>query len=337
MATKPQSIDQARIMKRTMRQTVAPPVIKTAGESRSPHLSQVSAADSEQSSGCCPQVTAKPHHKGGRGRPVTLQKDLVMDVECFVGIDVSKARLDGCVRRRQSFQQDNTAAGIDRVAALLGNYPVTLVVVEATGGLEVPLVRALQKARIPVAVVNPRQTRDFAKATGALAKTDAIDAEVLAHFAEALRPEPRQLTNDQTLLLDAVLTRRRQLIDMRTMEQNRLSSCADAKVRRDIQAHLDWRISTSTTPIRPCATPSAITQPGKLRTACSKACRALARSSAERCWQAFPNWARPPAKNWRPWRVWPPSPTTAANTVANVTSLAGEAKCGRSCLWRPCP
>jgi len=163
-----------------------------------------------------------------------------MDVECFVGIDVSKARLDGCVRRRQSFQQDNTAAGIDRVAALLGNYPVTLVVVEATGGLEVPLVRALQKARIPVAVVNPRQTRDFAKATGALAKTDAIDAEVLAHFAEALRPEPRQLTNDQTLLLDAVLTRRRQLIDMRTMEQNRLSSCADAKVRRDIQAHLDW-------------------------------------------------------------------------------------------------
>jgi transposase len=163
-----------------------------------------------------------------------------MDVECFVGIDVSKARLDGCIRQRQSFQEDNSATGIAQIVTLLRKHPVALVVVEATGGLEVPLVRALQKAQIPVAVVNPRQIRDFAKATGALAKTDAIDAEVLAHFAEALRPEPRALADEQTQLLDAVVTRRRQLIDMQTMEKNRMSSCADATVRRDIQAHLDW-------------------------------------------------------------------------------------------------
>jgi transposase len=159
---------------------------------------------------------------------------------CFVGIDVSKDHLDGCIRERQKFQKDNTAAGIKKIVALLQQHPVTLVVVEATGGWEVPLVRALQKVPIPVAVVNPRQARDFAKATGRLAKTDRIDAEGLAHFAQALRPEPRLLTDAQTQLLDALVTRRCQLIDMRTMEQNRLGTCPDAAVRQNIQQHLDW-------------------------------------------------------------------------------------------------
>jgi len=163
-----------------------------------------------------------------------------MDGGCFVGIDVSKARLDGHIRQRQSFQHENSEDGIAEILTLLRPLSVILIVVEATGGLEVPLVRALQKVRLPVAVINPRQARDFAKATGALAKTDAIDAAILAHFAEAIRPEPRALPDEQTQWLDAVLTRRRQLIDMRTMERNRLSGCADTKVRADIQAHLDW-------------------------------------------------------------------------------------------------
>jgi transposase len=114
------------------------------------------------------------------------------------------------------------------------------VVVEATGGREVPLVRGLQRAGIKVAVVNPRQARDFAKATGRLAKSDRIDAAGLAHFAEALRPEPRPLADEQTRLLDALVTRRGQLVEMCTMEQNRLGSCADPRVRGDIRAHLDW-------------------------------------------------------------------------------------------------
>lgn len=163
-----------------------------------------------------------------------------MDAACFVGIDVAKHSLDGCLRPGPTFRHDNTPAGIAQVVALLGGRPVALVVVEATGGLEVPLVRALQRAGLPVAVINPRQARDFAKATGRLAKTDTIDAAALAHFAEALRPEPRPLSDEQTQRLDALVTRRGQLIDMRTMEQNRLAGCADARVRADLEAHLDW-------------------------------------------------------------------------------------------------
>jgi transposase len=160
--------------------------------------------------------------------------------ECFVGIDVSKERLDGCVRQRRTFQFDNSPAGVAQLVELLRRFSVTLVVLEATGGLEVPAVRALQKAQIPVAVINPRQARDFAKATGRLAKTDSIDAEGLAHLAEALRPEPRALKDDQTQALDALVTRRGQLIDMRTMERNRLGGCHDAQVRANIEEHLHW-------------------------------------------------------------------------------------------------
>lgn len=159
---------------------------------------------------------------------------------CFVGIDVSKDRLDGCIRQQQAFHHDNSGPGIAQVVALLQPLAVTLVVVEATGGLEVPLVRALQQAAIPVAVVNPRQVRDFAKASGVLAKTDDLDAAVLAHFAEAMRPQPRPLSDAQTQALDALVTRRCQLIDMRTMERNRLGQCPEAPVRKNIQQHLDW-------------------------------------------------------------------------------------------------
>lgn len=243
MTTKGRSLDEANSMKQPMRQTVDPPVMKIVGELWSPHLSYPSAADSEQSLGSrsvAAKPTGKPHSKGGRRRlSSSLSEDLVMD-GCFVGIDVSKDRLDGCIRHRQTFSQDNSGPGIAAIVVLLDKQAVTLVVVEATGGLEVPLVRALQKASIPVAVVNPRQARDFAKASGVLAKTDDIDAEVLAHFAEAMRPEPRPLSDEQTQMLDALVTRRCQLIDMRTMESNRLGQCPDAKVRKNIQLHLNW-------------------------------------------------------------------------------------------------
>ena len=242
MTTRARSLDPVRNMKAPMRQTVSPPVTKIVGEPRSPHLSYSSAADSEQSHDsrlATTEPTGKSHSKGGRRRLSSLSEDLVMD-DCFVGIDVSKDRLDGCIRHRQAFSQDNSAAGIAAIVALLQKQPVTLVVVEATGGLEVPLVRALQRAAIAVAVVNPRQIRDFAKACGVLAKTDGLDAEVLAHFAEAIRPQPRPLSDAQTQVLDALVTRRCQLIDMRTMERNRLGQCQDDHVRTNIQEHLDW-------------------------------------------------------------------------------------------------
>lgn len=163
-----------------------------------------------------------------------------MDGPCFVGIDVSQRALDGCCRPGSRFQHENSPVGIAQLVARLAALPVTLVAVEATGGLEVPVVRALQRAGIAVAVLNPRLARDFAKASGQLAKTDTIDAAVLAHYAEALHPQPRLLRDEDAQFLDALVTRRRQLIDMRTMEQNRLGSCPDPRVRADIQAHLDW-------------------------------------------------------------------------------------------------
>jgi transposase len=122
--------------------------------------------------------------------------------------------------------------------ALLGQLRPALVVLEATGGLELPLVAALAAAALPVAVVNPRQVRDFARATGTLAKTDALDARVLAHFGEALRPEPRPLPDDAARDLEALLTRRRQLVALRVAEQSRLRSARGEVVRRDLESHI---------------------------------------------------------------------------------------------------
>lgn len=115
----------------------------------------------------------------------------------------------------------------------------TLIVLEATGGVEVPLTGALAATGLPVVVVNPRQIRDFAKATGQLAKTDALDAQVLARFAEVVRPEPRPLPDAQTQELAALVTRRRQLIEMLTAEKNRLTS-ARVVVRKQWRAHITW-------------------------------------------------------------------------------------------------
>lgn len=126
-------------------------------------------------------------------------------------------------------------AVVERVRAL----QPALVVLEASGGLEVAVTAALGHAGLPVAVVNPRQVRDFAKATGRLAKTDRLDAQVLAHFAEAIRPTPRPLPDEQARLLDGLLTRRHQLVAMRTAETNRLGTALPA-VRPRITAHIRW-------------------------------------------------------------------------------------------------
>ena len=160
--------------------------------------------------------------------------------EIFVGLDVSKDRLDGATRAGLAFSVANDPAGHAELIGRLRPLGVTLLVLEATGGLELPVAAALAAVGIPVAVVNPRQARDFAKASGRLAKNDAIDAAALAHFAEALRPEARPLPDAHQQALDALLSRRRQLIEMLTMERNRLGGCADRRVTTDLKAHLDW-------------------------------------------------------------------------------------------------
>jgi transposase len=158
----------------------------------------------------------------------------------YVGIDVSKGCLDGACRPGESFQAGNDADGIRGLVERLRRLPVALIVLEATGGRELAAVAALAAAGLPVAVVNPRQVRDFARAVGRLAKNDKIDAEILARFAEAVKPPVRPLPAEETRALDALLARRGQLLEMRVMEQNRLSACRDDAVRADLQAHIAW-------------------------------------------------------------------------------------------------
>lgn len=159
--------------------------------------------------------------------------------QVFVGIDVSKAQLDVALRPEGRFSAPNDEAGYTQVLDRLRGVSPTLVVLEATGGLEIPITGILAAAGVPVAVVNPRQVRDFAKATGRLAKTDALDAQTLAHFAEVLRPTLRPLPDEQTQALAAVLARRRQLVEMLTAEKNRLSR-AHKPVRTSLRTHIAW-------------------------------------------------------------------------------------------------
>ena len=159
--------------------------------------------------------------------------------ESFVGIDVSKDHLD--VHRRPANlarRFDNTEAGHTELVAWLREQPPTLIVLEATGGYERALVGTLSLAALPVTIVNPARVREFAKATGRLAKTDAVDAAVLAEFADRLRPEVRPLDDADTQKLQAVVARRRQLLEMRTMEHNRLKTAAPA-VKPSIVAVLE--------------------------------------------------------------------------------------------------
>lgn len=159
--------------------------------------------------------------------------------QIFVAIDVSKAQVDMALRPKGRLSAPNTEAGIAQILTRLRAVWPTLVVMEATGGLEIPLTGALAAAGIPVVVVNPRQVRDFAKATGKLAKTDALDAQMLARFADVMRPEPRPLPDAETRALAALLSRRRQLVEMLTAERNRLMS-VHTPVRKSLRTHIAW-------------------------------------------------------------------------------------------------
>lgn len=159
----------------------------------------------------------------------------------FIGIDVATRQLDVAARPGgERWAAVNDAAGIAGVVERLRTTgPVALIVLEATGGYELALVAALTTAQLPVVVVNPRQVRDFARAVGQLAKTDAIDAEVLAHFAAAIRPEPRALPDALTQELQGWLGRRRQLLEMLLAEEQRLGR-ATRTIRPQIQQHVEW-------------------------------------------------------------------------------------------------
>lgn len=158
-----------------------------------------------------------------------------------VGIDVAKEWLDVAVRPSgESVREVYDSQGMERLVKRLRRAKPTRIVLEATGGLEVPLVAQLSLAGLPVVVVNPRQVRDFAKATGELAKTDRLDAGILAHFAEAIRPQVRPLPDEMGRALTELINRRRQVVDMSVAEQHRLQRTATSAVRRRVEAHLGF-------------------------------------------------------------------------------------------------
>jgi transposase len=158
----------------------------------------------------------------------------------FVGIDVAKAHLDVAERPSGTvWRVPNDEAGFAQLVQRWQPSAPTLVVVEATGGLEGPLVATLATAGLAVVVVNPRQVRDFAKAVGQLAKTDALDAHLLARFAEVVRPARRPLPDAQAQALAALLARRSQIVTMLSAEQQRLSTTL-AALRPRVEAHLHW-------------------------------------------------------------------------------------------------
>jgi transposase len=184
---------------------------------------------------------ASPYRKAGRvwerdkkrGRSVTM-------ADVFIGIDVAKAQLDVAVRPSdEHWQVANTEVAIADLVQRVAALAPTSIVLEATGSLEWPLAAALAAAALPVAVVNPRQVRDFARATGKLAKTDRLDAAVLAHFADAVRPQPRPMPDATSQALAALVTRRRQLVEMLTAEKNRRLLALPA-VRAELDEHITW-------------------------------------------------------------------------------------------------
>jgi transposase len=158
----------------------------------------------------------------------------------WVGIDVSKQSLDVAIRPTgERFSVNNDDAGIKRLTRVLRKQPPQLIVLEATGGYEHATAYELSKAGLPVAVINPRQVRDFARAVGKLAKTDPIDAKILAHFAEAVRPPMRPIADQQLEELGQLVKRHQQLVEMIVAEQNRRISLRGA-VRRDVDASIQF-------------------------------------------------------------------------------------------------
>src|SRR5437763_4325261 len=175
----------------------------------------------------------------GRARQLTrAEYPLMSDAQPNVGVDVSQATLDVAVHPTgEQWQATNDDAGVRQLVERLSSLGPERIVLEATAGYELLLLAALANAHLPVVAVNPRQVRDFARSIGRLAKTDALDAQVLAHFAAAVRPQLRPLPDAATRELSAVLARRRQLIEMRTAEANRLATALE-RVPPDIREHM---------------------------------------------------------------------------------------------------
>lgn len=182
----------------------------------------------------------KPEQSSGPRVRINKTGILHMSELVFVGIDIAKDRLDiFLLPKKESWSCKNSAKDVDLLIERLNKETPSIIVMEATGGFETTLAAQLGSAGLPVAVVNPRQVRDFAKGIGKLAKTDSIDAYVLARFAETNRPEPKPLPTEQEGLIKELVRRHRQLVDLRASEKNRLHRAKSKPVRKSVLAVIE--------------------------------------------------------------------------------------------------
>ena len=256
------------------------------------------------------------------------------DMPCFVGIDVAKAQLDIALRPSgERWSVPNDTNGVTMLVDRMQTLQPALIVLEATGGLERTATAALATAGLPVVVVHPRQARDCARATGQLAKTEALAARALAHFADVIRPTPRPLPDAQTQERRALLGRRQPLIGMRTAEQNRLAGMS-ARLRKDIEAPIAWLnagIATLDDALE--TTRSGPARCGENMTICCRVSRALDPCvPARSCWHS-PSWGRARGSRSRPWLVWRPSMATVGPSAGGARSGAGARMCAPCSTW----
>ena len=252
----------------------------------------------------------------------------------YVGIDVAKAQVDVAVRPTDDrWEVSHDETGVRHLVSQLKALEPVMVLLEASGGLEVPLVAALAAHSVPVVVVNPRQVRDFARATGKLAKTDALDAAVLAHFAEAVRPPVRPLRDTETQALNSLAARRHQVMTMLVSEKNRLSSATIA-VRPRIEAHIAWleqELDDLDEGLRQTLRQSPVwrEKDDLLRTVPGVG----EQLSPSLSWPICRSWARWTAGRSPPWWVWLPSTGTAAPCGANAPSGVDAPASAPPCTW----
>src|SRR5215212_9929418 len=215
------------------------PAAKTAGKSRSSRpSSRERSPNSCRGRSFAAKQRARIRKDGPDGRRSRLSA--TTPTSCYAGVDVSKGRLDIFLRPMQEhLSVPNDEAGIGALVSRLEQACPALVVLESSGGFERLVAAALAASELPIVVVNPRQVRYyFARATGKLAKTDRLDAEVLARFGEAVGPEPKPLPDKEVRAFGEVLARRRQIVGMITAERNRLGTATSEPVKKGIEAHV---------------------------------------------------------------------------------------------------
>jgi len=236
----------------------------------------------------------------------------------YVGIDVAKQHVDVHVRPTdESFRVSRDDAGLGELVARLRCLTPTLVVLEATGGYEIAVAATLGGAGLPVAVVNPRQIRDFARATGQLAKTDALDARNIARFAEAVQPVARPLPTAQAQALAELVARRRQLVEMLGAETTRHQQAREPRVQRRIATHLRWLTKALAELERDLDDTLRASRWGARRTTCSSPCPASAMSRPSR--------SSPISRSWATWIGARLPPSSASRRSTGIAEPCGAA------------